>query len=263
MPKPTILIVGGSFAPPDVYDNIIDAIKAKGYDIRALHYPSVGLRAGPKPEKLPTMYDDAAFVANEVSKLADEGKEVILVPHSYGGIPATESTKGLTKKERQSQGKAGGIIRLAYMTSLVPPVGSSAQSLLGQIPGENRIEFKIDEQGWMDYVDLPSAATLIVSDLPDAKEREELVKRFQTHSSASFATELTHAGYKDVPVSYLLCGEDAILPPKFQRDWIELIEKESGNKVDVTSLPVGHCPSYTKPQEVIDWIVKAAEKEEN
>ncbi|KAI8966341.1 alpha/beta-hydrolase [Daldinia sp. FL1419] len=263
MSKPTILIVGGSFAPPSVYDNIVDAITAKGYDIRALHYPSIGLRDGPKTEKLPTMYDDAAFVAKEVSKLADEGKDVLLVAHSYGGVPATESTKGLTKKERQSQGKGGGITRLAYMTSLVPPVGGSSRGLLSEIPSENRIEFKIDEQGWMDYVDLPAAAALIVSDLPDAKEREAIVGKFQTHSSASFATELTHAGYKDVPVSYLFCEADAVLPLKYQKDWIDLIEKESGNKVDVTSLQVGHCPSYTKPQETIDWIINAAVKSES
>ncbi|KAF3059711.1 hypothetical protein GL218_04595 [Daldinia childiae] len=263
MSNPTILIVGGSFAPPEIYDNIVDAIAAKGYDIKALHYPSVGLRAGPRPEKLPTMYDDAAFVAKEISKLADDGKDIVLVAHSYGGVPATESTKGLTKKERQSQGKRGGIVRLAYMTSLVPPVGRSSRSLLAEIPSENRIEFKNDEQGWMDYVDLPAAAALIISDLPDEKERVATVEKFQTHSSASFATELTHPGYKDLPVSYLLCEEDAILPPKYQREWIELIEKESGNKVDVTSLQVGHCPSYTKPQEVINWIVNAAAKGEN
>ncbi|KAI2775264.1 alpha/beta-hydrolase [Daldinia loculata] len=261
MSKPTILIVGGSFAPPEIYDNIVDAIAAKGYNIKALHYPSVGLRAGPRPEKLPTMYDDAAFVAKEVSKLADEGKDIVLVAHSYGGVPATESTKGLTKKERQSQGKRGGIVGLAYMTALVPPVGRSSQSLLAEMPSENRVEFT-DEQGWMDYVDLPAAAALIISDLPDAKEREAIVRKFQTHSSASFASELTYPGYKDLPVSYMLCEEDAILPPKYQREWIESIEKESGNKVDVTSLQVGHCPSYTKPQEVINWIVNAAAKGE-
>ncbi|KAI1469341.1 alpha/beta-hydrolase [Daldinia caldariorum] len=260
MSKPTILIVGGSFAPAEVYDDIVDAVQAKGYDIKALHHPSVAFRGGPRPEKLPTMYDDAALVANEISKLADEGKEVVLVSHSYGGVPASESTKGLTKKERQSQGKPGGVIRLAYMTALVPPVGRSAQSLLAELPPANHIEYKTDEQGWMDYVDISAAAPLIISDLPDVKEREALVARLQTHSSASFATELTHAGYKDVPVSYLLCEEDALLLPKYQREWIEFIEKETGNKVDVTSLQAGHCPNFTKPQETIDWIVNVAEK---
>ncbi|KAI1808583.1 alpha/beta-hydrolase [Daldinia bambusicola] len=260
MSKPTVLIVGGSFAPAEVYDDIVDAVKAKGYDIKALPYPSVRLRGEPKPEKLPTMYDDAAFVANEISKLADEGKEVVLIAHSYGGVPATESTKGLTKKERQSQGKPGGVVRLAYMTALVAPVGRSAQSLLGEIPSENRVEFRTNEQGWMDYVDISAAAPLIVSDLPDAKEREALVARLQTQSSASFASELTHAGYKGVPVSYLLCEEDALLLPRYQRGWIEFIEKESGNKVDVTTLRAGHCPNFTKPRETIDWIVSVAER---
>ena len=64
--------------------------------------------------------------------------------HSYGGVPSTQCTKGVTKMERQRQGKKGGLIRIAYMTCLVPPVGGSAGSVLTEIPDENRIDFTVD-----------------------------------------------------------------------------------------------------------------------
>lgn len=72
--------------------------------------------------------------------------------------------------------------------------------------------------------------------------------------------ELTHAGYKQVPVSYLVCEDDQVILAERQRGFIELIETESGNKVDVTSVQAGHCPPITATQEVVDWIVHMAAK---
>ncbi|KAI1213257.1 alpha/beta-hydrolase [Annulohypoxylon truncatum] len=260
MAKPSIVLIPGSFGVPELYDNnIIEAITAKGYEIKGLHLPSVGLKDRPR-ETPPTMYDDAAFIAKEVAILADEGKDVMLIGHSYGGIPVTQSTKGLTKAERQKQGKTGGIVRLAYMTALVPPLGVSSANILSTLPDENRVEFGTDDKGWLYIKNIPAAASVVLSDYSDKAEREALIEMFQVHSSTSFTNELTHAGYKDVPVSYLLCQGDLCILPQTQKGGIEIIEKESGNKVDVTSIKAGHCPNITALEEVVDWIERAAEK---
>lgn len=86
------------------------------------------------------------------------------------------------------------------------------------------------------------------------------MKKFPHHSAVSFAGELTYAGYKDIPVSYLLCEEDLCIPVNIQRQGIDLIEKVSGKKVDVTSIKAGHCPTESAPQKVIDWILDVARK---
>lgn len=80
------------------------------------------------------------------------------------------------------------------------------------------------------------------------------------HSAISFANELTYAGYKDIPVSYLVCEEDLCIPPNIQREEIEKIEKVSGRKVDVTSIKTGHVPPASQPQLVVDWILSVAGK---
>ena len=49
------------------------------------------------------------------------------------GTPGTQSLQGITKKERQQQGKPGGVVRIAYITAVVPRVGQST----GEIVGEN------------------------------------------------------------------------------------------------------------------------------
>lgn len=159
MSKPSIIFVPGSFGLPEFYDPVINAVAAKGYEIRALHYPSVGLRTGEGREGVPpTMYDDAAFIAAQTEKLADEGKDVVLIAHSYGGIPATESTKGLSKEERLKQGKKGGLVQLAYMTCLVPAVGQSAAVVLADVPDEQKLDLKMDVST-LSFPDYPNSST--------------------------------------------------------------------------------------------------------
>ncbi|EXJ56910.1 hypothetical protein A1O7_07254 [Cladophialophora yegresii CBS 114405] len=256
--KPSILLIPGSFALPEFYEPVFELVRAKGYDIRGLHKPTVGLSARqPRPGAPPTMYDDAAYIAGEAEKLADEGKDVILVPHSYGGVPASQSTKGLSKKERQEAGKPGGIVSIAYLTCLTPALGQTAKDVLATVPPETQIN--LTEDGWMIHDPPEASAALSFSDLP-LEEGTAWVNKFPQHSAISFVNELTHAGYKDVDVSYLVCEKDLVIPPAIQRAGIDMIERESGRKVDVTSIPRDHCPLVRYPEEVADWILKVAAK---
>ncbi|KAG9236742.1 hypothetical protein BJ875DRAFT_503149 [Amylocarpus encephaloides] len=256
MPKPSVIFVPGSFSIPEHYDPIFEAVRFKGVNIRGIQLPS----ACAKPEGAPpTMYDDAAFIASEVQKEVDQDKDVILIPHSYGGVPTSESTKGLSKKEREAEGKKGGIIRLAYLTCLVPPVGKSAGEMLLEVPSESKLELKIDENGWM-YHDRPDlTAAIAFSDLLPS-EGEDFVRKFVQHSAPSFAGELTHPGYKDIPASWLFCARDKCIPARNQQEAIGLIERVSGRRVDVTRIEADHVPNASQPQLVIDWIVDVVAK---
>ncbi|KAJ8125147.1 dyp-type peroxidase [Lasiodiplodia mahajangana] len=264
MSKPYFVFVTGSFAPPSFYDNIVAGITAKGYDIKVLHLPTVGLGPG-KGRDGPAagMHDDAAHIAKEVETLADEGREIILVAHSYGGMPATESTKGLSIKERQAAGKKGGIIRIAYKTVLLTPVGEPASSLFtGDTPIEPpdvRVQISPHSQcenGWLHPRGEP-AVPVTFSDLPPDEGRE-WNKKFAWHSARSFMDPLQYAGYQHIPVSYLLCEKDLVVPPDVQWKGIKMIEEATGGKVDVTKFQTGHCPSASVPEQVIDWFLDVA-----
>jgi hypothetical protein len=71
-----------------------------------------------------------------------------------------------------------------------------------------------------------------------------------------------HPEYNDVSVSYLICEKDRVIPPDIQRDGIAMIERESGRKVDVTTVQAGHVPMVNKVREVVDWILHMARQEE-
>lgn len=144
-PKPFTLIVPGGLAPASVYDPVVDEVTKRGHDIRAVQLPSVRLRSetGPVREP-PTMYEDAALIAKEAEALADAGRDVIIISHSYGGVPATESVRGLSKAARRKDGKPGGVVRLAYMTSLVPALGVPANEVVTSRPRAEGLSVEMD-----------------------------------------------------------------------------------------------------------------------
>lgn len=121
---PSLVLIPGASAAPELYASLLEEVRARNHDIQALHLPSVA--HVPPPGPAPTMYDDAAHIRSHVAKLVEEGKDVVLTAHSYGGTPTTESVKGLSKREREAEGLSGGVVGIAYMTALVPELGQSA-----------------------------------------------------------------------------------------------------------------------------------------
>lgn len=145
MTKTVVLFIPGSYVLLSSYTSFLNALTNAECEVHTIHLPTIGPssrkgRDGPAP----SMYDDAGAIAEIVEKLALQGKEVILIGHSYAGIPMSQCTKGLSKKERSAQGQLGGIIRLAFMASLVPPLGGSAASLLSPFGDDHRPRVSVD-----------------------------------------------------------------------------------------------------------------------
>lgn len=107
-----------------------------------------------------------------------------------------------------------------------------------------------------------NALRLLLPSLPK-EEGEAWAGMMTAHSAVSFGDPLTYAGYKDVPVSYLVCEEDSVIPAGSQNRMINLVEQEGGRKVDVTRIPAGHAPNITATEAVVDWITHVAKKAEN
>lgn len=124
----TVVIVPGSFSPPTSYNVFAGKLAQEGIASAIVDLPSVGRREGKPPQ---TMSDDVSEISRVVSRLADEGKEVILMTHSYGGIPGTQSLETLSHKARSSEGKPGGIKKIVYLTSVILSVGVSNLDTFG------------------------------------------------------------------------------------------------------------------------------------
>ena len=111
----------------------------------------------------------------------------------------------------------------------------------------------------MHNTDHMATAKYVFSDLPTS-EGLSLTEKFSQHSAVSFINELTYEGYKDVPASYLFCETDGCVVPAAQQKAIDVIEKATGRKVDVTRIPSDHCPVVSHQKEVVEWFVGMLEK---
>ncbi|KAG9191967.1 hypothetical protein G6011_10701 [Alternaria panax] len=257
--QPSVVLVPGSFCHASMYDSLVTPFRTEGYDIHVLEPPCypAGYNASSGTAH-PSMYDDAKFINKFVMKLADDGKEVIVIAHSYGGCAATESLKDVTKKEREQQGKTGGVVRLAYLAAAVPRLGESCGHTL---VGGKGAPIDIDENGWMSQSD-PAATAAICFNNITLEEGISHVAKFGKHYSACFGDVITHAGYKYLPVSWFFAKEDFIVLPEVQQTSINVIEESwigterEGKTVDITKLACDHFPLVIdeKREHVSVWI---------
>jgi hypothetical protein len=97
---------------------IVNQLTVYGHDARATSLPSVGRRTG-LPRATPA--GDAGYMQSVTSKLVEEGKDVVLMMHSYGGVARRQSGQGLAKADCQAAGKTRGASGLVYPASPILP----------------------------------------------------------------------------------------------------------------------------------------------
>lgn len=124
--KPTIVLATGAWHLSSCYDDLRKELHSRGWKTDTVDYPSVG--AEPPTKGLD---EDAAALRSVLQRLANDGEQIVLVVHSYGGLVGANAVKGLGYRQRRDQGLPGGVIMYVYMTAFVAPVGASIKQMLG------------------------------------------------------------------------------------------------------------------------------------
>lgn len=191
-----------------------------------------------------SLKDDADVVEATIRRLVDEGRIVIIVMHSYGGLVGGEAvSEDLTLKSRQTRGLPGGVAHLFYCAAFVMPKGQSIASAVGDSPDHDRWDgrFKMrDPQSTM-YNDLPAEAAAYWAE------------RVIPQSSGVMGTTIERCAYTYVPSTYVACNGDRALPPQVQEMFAQLAGATSVHKIEA-----GHSPMLSKPEEVMALIEEAA-----
>jgi pimeloyl-ACP methyl ester carboxylesterase len=240
MTKPTILIVPGSFAPPTIYDKLVRLLKGTGYPALAVQLPSTTKRMPLAPA---TMLEDADIIKCAAEALINLGREVIVVAHSYGGVPTTQGLVGVPIK------------KIVYLAAIVPKLGQTNIEAFGQKPEE----LPPVTEGYH-HLDAVMLAGAVCNDMK-WEDAYPLVLHLAHHSAAAFKDRVTELAYKEVPVAYVVCERDLMISPEKQRLFVGTLEeaKEKG-EVEVYSLDAGHCPNWSCPEKVVDVLIECVEK---
>ena len=116
--KPVIVLVHGAWHRPLHYIELINGLRFKGFTVVA---PLNATAGWDNTIVGKTHFDDVRLIQSAMNPYLDAGKEVVLVCHSYGGIPGTAAAESNTVAERKAKGENGGIISVVYIAAFALP----------------------------------------------------------------------------------------------------------------------------------------------
>ena len=113
--KPVILLIHGAFYQPVHYQEVVDKLREQGFTVEAPALPTTGTN----PDL--TYVDDVEVINDTLQPLLDNGREVIIVAHSSGTLPASHCIEGESVDERAECGLKGGIQHYINVCGLAYP----------------------------------------------------------------------------------------------------------------------------------------------
>ncbi|KAL9626470.1 MAG: hypothetical protein Q9204_007275 [Flavoplaca sp. TL-2023a] len=246
-----VVIVPGAWHPAILYEDLVSRLQAAGYGAIVASYPSCNSQS----PKTATCDQDAKAIRRQcLSLMEDEGKDLLLVCHSFGGIPGGAAAHGLSKKERRQKGEKGGIIGLVYMTAFVVAEGSSVLEFLGgkhapflvpNTPSEGMCIASPAIETFFHDVDEHTASRLATALVPQA------MLALESPAPPQAWAETAYEGRR----AYLKCLLDRALPPFIQDKFV----KDSGVTWDVRDVDAGHEPHLSQLEKVYEMIVTFVE----
>lgn len=128
MSKPTLIFCPGAWYPPTAFNPLIERLP--DYISHTIAFPSIQQASTVKD-----LQPDINALRSIVQRECDQGYEVIIISHSWSGLPVSSALDGLSQRQRQQTGQEGGVVKLIYMCAFIPDIGQSLlQAFGGQQP---------------------------------------------------------------------------------------------------------------------------------
>jgi len=236
MPKPTIVLVHGSWADASSWNAVATELRSQDFTVLA------------PPNLLRGVGTDAPYIASFLAQLTSG--PVVLVGHSYGGFVITNAATG------------GGDVRaLVYVDAFMPDDGETTFQLVG---GSGSAIDVPDPTTVLDIVGYPGAPEgdaeaflkpdtvhqSFAQDLPEA-DRWLIVAGQRPATLSSNTTGSMTSAWKTLPSWAVVGTEDRIIPPDVQR---RMAERAGAT---ITEVAASHVSMVSKPRATIDAILAA------
>lgn len=233
--RPTILLVHGAFADPSSWDPVAARLRAEGFDVVT---PVNPLR-GPTP-------DSAAVRA----ALDGIDGDVIVVAHSYGGIPATNAAID-----------DPDVRALVYVAAYVPDAGETFSQIQELVPGRLTPDrLVIAPYTTPDGAESVGAtintdvfADLFAADLP-AAQATALAGAQMPLDLAALGEPSGPPAWRQIPSWYLLADQDQIIPPELAR----MMATRAGATLE--EVEASHAVLLSRPDVVAGLVARVADE---
>jgi pimeloyl-ACP methyl ester carboxylesterase len=222
---PSVLIVPGAWHKPAHFRLLVDELA--DLDVHTVTLTS----SGDDPLILRDMYADADVIAQAVAAI--DGP-VVVVAHSYGGIPTTQ---GLTN--------ARNVRNIIFVASFQLDAGDS---LLSQNPGGVLLPWTElrHRDGVDDFVEAITPETVFFNDL-DATTAADAVSQIGYQSYSSMRQPLTETAWKAISSTYIVCEADNALPVAAQ-------ERMAKRAKVAYRMNASHSPFLSQPAVLASFI---------
>ena len=125
---PTIVFVHGAWHDTEFFSPVISILEPLGYKCVTVSMPAVG-----QTKPVESLDEDIAAVRTTVMKELDAGLDVIINAHSWAGIPVNSALDGLSKAEREKDGKKGAVVKMTFVSSFLLPENTSLLDSIGGV----------------------------------------------------------------------------------------------------------------------------------
>ncbi|KAJ8121000.1 hypothetical protein ONZ43_g2441 [Nemania bipapillata] len=263
--KPVIILIPGAWHGPDAWHKVKVRIEAVGYEVYAPKLLTT-TESGPLDFSWRV---DVGVVHDLAIPLFNQGRQAVIVGHSYGGIVATAAVEGQSVAERESRGLHGGFSAVVYITAFA--TSQRGASLLSMIGGKNP-EWTVEASENVCFCPSPPSTLKLTWHLqmPGSIDVEPRLAPFYNDLSPDEATEwigkLQHQSIRSftepmefcaddikIPMTYLLCESDKALPIQLQEFMVDAVPR-----IKTRRCLAGHSPFLSQPNLTAEVIIDAA-----
>ncbi|EHK22132.1 uncharacterized protein TRIVIDRAFT_29562 [Trichoderma virens Gv29-8] len=233
-PKPQVFIIPGAYHPGSVMNLFIKSLKAAGFSAETTTNPSAGTAGA-------TTQEDIANVRALLTPHIAEGKDIVVVAHSYGGVIASGVIAGLDKRGREAQGLRGGIVGVICLAALLNAPGLSIFEMMGGKWSD-----------WLETEGITYARNHIEVFYHDVSPElaKSVIASLKPQSALSVKTKFDTIGWLDKTYdgrrAYIRCLQDHALPLAIQDGMVA----GSGVEWITKSLESSHSPFLSMPDEL-------------
>jgi pimeloyl-ACP methyl ester carboxylesterase len=218
------------------WDDVAARLRAAGHDARPVTLTGVGDRLdedGPGA--------DLERHTQDVIDAAGDADDVILVGHSYGGLPVTMAADRISDR----------VARVVYVDSGALPDGTRQLDMLApEEVADVAVGQPFPPRPWEPADDPVNLAGL------DDRALTLLRTRATTHPYAAVAQGISRVGGKPVPMALIACVIPAEQAQAMMAQGHPMFALMAGS--DIYGLPTGHWPMLSEPERLAGLLDEIA-----
>lgn len=247
--KPTVVLIPGVCHKPQCFDLLVARLAQQGYLTEA-----ISLRSNLHPGQAPATshHQDAAVVREKVETLIEQGKNVIVFAHSYGGVPTTEGLAGLSEQASARNIK----LHIIFCNAFVLCEGATISTL------SNHPELKPLDSSWVTLEEnyticrvVPETAVEKVYVDVEPAIAEKAIKDLIPWSVQAQSAPIDRCAFREFPCTSIISRDDKLVWSSVSK-WMA---QQAGIE-DVVEIEGSHSPFLSRPGELVAIIDRVSQK---